>query len=245
MFEAITKNQTEWSSGLAGAGVIALHGDLAAVSTAFAPLCWTGRAHYDGHRLRHRVIVYDRATRERRACLNLPRYPIHEIAFRDDGEALAIACGAYDGGYAFEGELLVWEWRSGALRRPLGQNREVMRVRWADKTRIAVLLRPPTDEGDERAFSVRHGMILSDKDRPGNGGLNAHERNDDIEALGFRSPDPSLLEECRAWALAGGVTIGHRPAAIRDIARIPGAKGGGLATLHPKRCHQEYSRQWG
>ncbi len=221
MFEELASSSAHWSAGLGWVGPVTLQGGLAAVATGFPLMCWPGRAHYDGHRLRHRVIVYDRATRDRRAVLDVPRFPVHELAFREDGGALAIACGSYDGGYSFEGELLVWEWATGAIRRPLGLNREVMRVRWIDERRLAVLLRPATDEAGDQAFSQRHGLELVDDDKPlERRALTIYEGVDRIEAFGFTTADPPECAEHQDWILAGGLTPQSRRTAIRDIAFV-------------------------
>lgn len=65
MFEAIAFGDHGWSAGLPHAGVVGLHARFAAVAVGFPLLCWPGRAHYDGHRVRQRVVVFERATRAR------------------------------------------------------------------------------------------------------------------------------------------------------------------------------------
>lgn len=219
MFELRASTELGWSAGLPGAGAVALHDGLAAVATQFPYLCWAGRAHYDGHRLRHRVVVYDRASRARRAVFDAARYPIHELAFRGDGGALAIACGAYDGGYAFEGELLVWDLATNAIRRPLGVNREVVRVRWIDGSRLAVLVRPENDDDDEDASSRLHGAELADVDVPLHGGRDPRLSVDASapEAFGFAG---GAAPSDAAWSIAGGLMPGVRRAAIRDVAYV-------------------------
>jgi len=66
------------------------------------------------------VIVSDRESRARLAVLDVPRYPIHELATRDDGQALTIlhTCGAY-GGYEVAGEQSPWGWRLVVDSRPV------------------------------------------------------------------------------------------------------------------------------
>lgn len=221
MFELLASTELGWSAGLTGVGAVVLHDGLVAVTTHFPHLYWAGRAHYDGHRLRHRVVVYDRATRARLAVFDGARYPINDLAFRGDGGALAIACGSYDGGYAFEGELLVWDLATNAIRRPLGSNREVVRVRWIDGSRLAVLVRPENDVDSEDAFSQVHGAELADVDVPLRRGREPRlsVQPSAPEAFGFADSAPPSDP---AWAVAGGLPPGIRREAIRDIAYVDG-----------------------
>lgn len=217
MFAPRACSDPGWSAGLGHVGQVAHHAGLAAVSASFPLLYWAGRAHHDGHRLRQRVIVYDAATRTRRAVLDLPRHPIHELAFRPDGGALAIARGCYDGGHAFEGELLVWELASGAVRRPLAGNREVVRVRWIDATRLAVLVRPPDDSDGDDAFSQVHGALLVDRDARGRSDPRIGAEPVDPAAFGFTADH---LADPLGWLAAGGVAPGTARPPIRDVARV-------------------------
>jgi hypothetical protein len=221
MFEVLASTELGWSAGLTGVDAVALHDGLVAVATHFPHLHSGGRAHYDGHALRHRVVVYDRATRARRAVFDAIRHPINELAFRGDGDALAIACGSYDGGYAFEGELLVWDLVTNAIRRPLGVNREVVRVRWIDDSRLAVLVRPEHDMDGDDAFSRLYGAELADVDLSSRGRRDPRlsEQPGAPEAFGFAGAAPP---DDTAWSIAGGLAPGVRRAAIRDVAYVGG-----------------------
>lgn len=145
-FHPLAVGPRHWSGGLGAVRALAEHGDRVAVATTFPTPYWPGRAHFDGHTLRHRVIVYERVSRAIVGILDDLRFPVHEIAWRPDGGALALACGEYDGGDAFEGELVLWDLQSGAIRRPMRDNRTLLRVRWTSMNQGVVLARPPTDE---------------------------------------------------------------------------------------------------
>src|SRR5262249_5000452 len=142
-------------------------------------LYWPARAIYEGQRLRHRVSLFRRADRKRIVTFDGARYPINDVSFHPTEPVLAIATGSYDGGYAFEGELLLWNWATGAIRRPSTEEREVVRCRFVDADRVAVVLRPWADE-EENAFEKNFGFVLDDLR--------------DVEELGLRrgGPDPRL-----------------------------------------------------
>lgn len=135
-----------WSGGLGHVRAASERGDRVAVACDFRTPYWPGRAQYDGHVLRHRVVIYERASRAVVGVLDDLRFPVHEIAWRPDGGAVALACGEYDGGYAFEGELVLWDLSSGAVSRPMQEDRCLVRVRWTSSDCGVVLARPPTDE---------------------------------------------------------------------------------------------------
>ncbi|MCP6756782.1 hypothetical protein NL533_34670, partial [Klebsiella pneumoniae] len=66
------------------------------------------------------------------ALLDGLRWPINDLAFHPREPLLAVATGSYDGGWAFEGELVVWNWETGERAAPLGACREVDRCRFLD-----------------------------------------------------------------------------------------------------------------
>lgn len=148
-FALIGSTSPHWSAGLGRVRTVSVGEGLVAVSCDYSFPYWPGRAHYDGHGLRHRVIVYDEATRAIRYVLDDLRFPVHEMAWRPDGRALALACGEYDGGWCYEGELVIWEFEPHRALRPMHDCRYLTRVRWADARRVVVLARPPTDEVGE------------------------------------------------------------------------------------------------
>ncbi|MDP2309574.1 MAG: hypothetical protein Q8P18_26370 [Pseudomonadota bacterium] len=152
MFEIVAATPRGWSAGLFHPGAWAESTSRVAIASTGTLLYWAGRAHYDGHRRRYRVIVYDRA-RRRVAVLDDLRWPVRDLAFDPEGRRLAIGTGAYDGGYAYEGELVVWALDTGVVSRPFAPNREVRRVRWQGDELLA-LLAPETDETDE-TFGLR------------------------------------------------------------------------------------------
>jgi hypothetical protein len=89
---------------------------LVAICSAFDLLYWPGRALYDGHALRHRVSLYSSEFQHRVAVFDAARFPINDLAFHPSEPRLAVATGSYDGGYMFEGELLLWNRETGECR---------------------------------------------------------------------------------------------------------------------------------
>lgn len=87
-------------------------GGVVALASAFDRLYWPARAIYDGHRLRHRISLYLEGLRNRLGVVDGARYPINDVAFHPSQPVLAIATGSYDGGWCFEGELLLWNWET-------------------------------------------------------------------------------------------------------------------------------------
>ncbi|MFH8704431.1 hypothetical protein [Streptomyces rubrogriseus] len=63
------------------------------------------------------VAVYDSRSFVRRALVR-SRFPVHALAFHPRHPLLAVGAGKYDGGYFFEGELLLLVLESGAMGSP-------------------------------------------------------------------------------------------------------------------------------
>jgi hypothetical protein len=137
-----------WASGLGRPRARFDHhgGALFAVVGLLPLLSWPGRSIYSGHRLRHRLMLFRRSDLRRVACLDEARWLINDVAFHPTEPIAAVATGSYDGGWAFEGELLIWNWQTGAVTRPLGEEREIVRCRFDDAQRLTILLRPRTEE---------------------------------------------------------------------------------------------------
>ncbi len=70
------------------------------------------RAAYGGHRLRHRVSLYRPPLRRPFAVFDDAEFPVTSVAFHPTRSIVLLGGGSYDGGYVFEGELLLWDWES-------------------------------------------------------------------------------------------------------------------------------------
>lgn len=118
-------------------------GELLALAGAFPSLQWAGRAGENGRRLRHRVALYDAGRPV--AVFDAAQLPIRDVAFHPSAPVLAIATGAYGGGYLYEGELFVWSWETGATRALLPHAREITHCRFEPDGRLAIVASPWSD----------------------------------------------------------------------------------------------------
>ncbi|PJM69770.1 PQQ-binding-like beta-propeller repeat protein [Achromobacter ruhlandii] len=130
-------------------------GDFVAVASAFPLLINPpARAAYGGAALRYRVGLYRRGEPAPFAACDAPRLPINDVAFHPDQPVIAIGGGSYDGGYMFEGELIAWNWDSGACHRPFLNVPEVVRCRYLQDGRIEAWVRPWDESWDEQDDDV-------------------------------------------------------------------------------------------
>lgn len=74
------------------------------------------------------------------------RYPVNAIAIHPSGRLAAVGTGAYDGGYAFEGQLHIVDLHSGRRTSVLNDDRSIEHVAWLDERRLEVFTPPATDE---------------------------------------------------------------------------------------------------
>ncbi|MFB7469510.1 hypothetical protein [Kitasatospora sp. NPDC056184] len=107
------------------------------------------------------VGVYGAGDLRCRAVLRA-RFPVHALAFHPTAPLLAVGTGAYDGGYLFEGELLLLDWETGAttslIEPPFG--REVLGLTWLDEQALRVLMAPPDDWKDRKAHVEGHLAVV-------------------------------------------------------------------------------------
>ena len=122
---------------------------------------WSGYPAPEGQGLQQRVSLYHPDSFERIATLDC-RYPVNDLSSHPDKLQIAIASGSYDGGYYFDGELLLWDWETGATHQLV--LREAMRCRFELDNSLTVLLRPEHEEQfeDRDAWDTYLGMILKD-----------------------------------------------------------------------------------
>jgi hypothetical protein len=216
---------------------------LVAVAGNFDLMYWPGRVTYSGHSLRHRLTLLERDTKGRVAACDAARFPINDVAFHPVQPIVAVATGAYDGGYSFEGELLLWNWRTGDVRRPLAESREVVACRFVDDSHLAILLRPRDDEeyGEANACSTFEGLVLDDLRDAVELGLHrggSDPRLQDLRpilprSLGFETPSSSVPDEDELGrSLNAHYEARHRTWDVRWTAPET------LALVHD-RCHLE------
>ncbi|MBI5537994.1 MAG: hypothetical protein HY898_35050 [Deltaproteobacteria bacterium] len=202
-------------------GVLALVSD-------FDSLYWPGRALYEGHRLRHRICIYSGNLGARLGVFDGARFTINDVAFHPTLPMIAIATGCYDGGWFFEGELLLWNWETNRSHRVLSENRDVSRVRFVNGDSLAVLLRPRDEEeyGESVAFETFVGGVIADLRSSADLGLRDGEADPRIST--FVAAAPTALQfECGVykpethkaqWDLAMGGTDFEARHRVWDIA---------------------------
>ncbi|MGM0554976.1 MAG: hypothetical protein ACQEVA_01220 [Myxococcota bacterium] len=141
-------------------------GQFVALASTFDRLYWPARAIYKGHWLRHRLSVYSGDLERRVASFDRAGFPINDVAFHPSRPLVAIATGSYDGGFFFEGELVLWNWEEGTHWTVLSDNREAVRCRFSSDSELTVLFRPQHEEELELAagdpFETFVGAILDD-----------------------------------------------------------------------------------
>lgn len=81
-------------------------------------------------------------------CLRVltSRWEVNAVAIHPAGRLIAIGTGAYDGGYAFEGELLLHDVELGTTTSLLTAHRAIEALEWRDSEALAAVVAPPTDE---------------------------------------------------------------------------------------------------
>ncbi|WP_329108697.1 hypothetical protein OG792_08605 [Micromonospora sp. NBC_01699] len=107
------------------------------------------------------VGVYDVGDLACRALLR-SRYPVHAMAFHPLLPLLVVGTGRYDGGYFFEGELLLLNLETGVatslIEDPLG--RQVLALEWLTGRELRVLMAPPDDWQDKDAWGTGHVAVV-------------------------------------------------------------------------------------
>lgn len=107
------------------------------------------------------VAVYDGHDLSCRAVLR-SRFPVHGLAFHPTLPLLAVGTGRYDGGYFFEGELLLLDWETNVTVSSFedGIGREVLGLEWLDDHDLRLLLAPPDDWQDKAAWVEGHVAVV-------------------------------------------------------------------------------------
>ncbi|MGI5244585.1 hypothetical protein [Dactylosporangium sp. CA-139066] len=77
-------------------------------------------------------------------------WPANAIAFHPTLPLVAVGTGSYDGGWSYEGELVLLDLTTGAAVSLLQYPREVRRVAWADPQTLDLVLAVPCDEDEEQ-----------------------------------------------------------------------------------------------
>ncbi|MBD0694649.1 PQQ-binding-like beta-propeller repeat protein [Streptomyces sp. CBMA123] len=90
------------------------------------------------------------------------RFRVHALAFHPTAPLLAVGTGDYDGGYFFEGELLLLDWETSVTTSLIEHDfgRQVLGLAWLDERDLRVLMAPPDDWQDDRARVEGHVAVV-------------------------------------------------------------------------------------
>ncbi|MEV6393873.1 hypothetical protein AB0M39_03675 [Streptomyces sp. NPDC051907] len=131
-------------------GLVAVGGDLGFLQ-------WSGCATATDRFRPYRVGIYGAEDLLCRWVLE-SRWPVHSFAFHPTLPIVAVGTGAYDGGYAFEGELLILDLRSGRSTSVICGEREVLHVEWRSERDLGLVVAPPDDHAFDKAHA--HGFAV-------------------------------------------------------------------------------------
>ncbi|MCA0972397.1 hypothetical protein LCM20_17520 [Halobacillus litoralis] len=91
-----------------------------------------------------RVVIFHSVTKEAVAVYE-HSLPIHKIVFHPELPILMIAYGSYDGGFKFEGNVIVWNYKTNTSYQLLEKSREVVDVWFDEKVRLFITVSPEDD----------------------------------------------------------------------------------------------------
>lgn len=92
------------------------------------------------------------------------RWPVHSLAFHPTLPVVAIGTGSYDGGFFFEGELLLLDLRSGQVTSVLQGAREVLHVSWQSQVALRTVVAPPDDYDFDEAHTHGFDVVIERSD---------------------------------------------------------------------------------
>ena len=108
------------------------------------------------------VGIFHVTDRPRRRWLLSSHYPVNAMAFHPTLPLLAVGSGEYDGGYHFEGEVLLINLESGTALSLIAHHlgRQVLGLEWLNHQDLRVLMAPPDDYQDRKAHVEGHVAVV-------------------------------------------------------------------------------------
>lgn len=137
-------------------------GNLIAVGGFLSRSQWHGRDVSHASRS-HRLAVY-RA--DDLTCVHqvTARWPAQSVAFHPTLPLVAFGTGSYDGGWSYEGELLLLDLTTGVAVSLLEYPREVRRITWRSPETLDLVLAIPCDEDEQRFGTTSLACSISRDD---------------------------------------------------------------------------------
>lgn len=195
---------------------VAVGGDLGLVQ-------WSGSGTADSRWTGHRIGVYEQ---DGLRCRYLVRswYPVRSLAFHPALPLLAVGTGRYDGGYSFEGELLLIHLGSGDVVSALQYPREVLGVEWRSETALRLLLAPCDDWENPQAHEQGHAVVVARADwsAVGQGTIGAEE----LAAPAESAVQPDLSGEARRLLADLAAAVGRQWSVRRRVWAVEGLEDG-------------------
>ncbi|MEU8379693.1 hypothetical protein [Streptosporangium sp. NPDC048865] len=141
--------------------------------------------------------------------LHRPRWPVNAVAVHPSLPLAAVGTGSYDGGYFFQGELLLLDLAAGVLTSLLPHPRQVRSLRWQDARTLGFVLAPPDDWENPEAHTQGHPCTAVRDDWTTPGTLRPEETA--APAVPFSRPPDGRLPEEVLDGLSGGRREPRRP----------------------------------
>ncbi|WP_370091901.1 hypothetical protein [Streptacidiphilus sp. MAP12-20] len=129
---------------------VVVGGDLGAMQ-------WSGRL-LNGHARQYRIGVFSLDSLRCRTVTS-SRWPVSVVAIHPSLPLAAVGTGQYDGGYSFEGELLLVDLTTGRSASVLQHGREIRSLDWSSTSTLSVIASPFDDWEDDEAHT--HGYAFS------------------------------------------------------------------------------------
>ncbi|REE97035.1 PQQ-binding-like beta-propeller repeat protein [Thermomonospora umbrina] len=107
--------------------------------------------------------------------LHRPRWPVNAVAVHPSLPLVAVGTGSYDGGYFFEGELLLLDLAAGTVTSLLPHPRQVRSLAWRDARTLDFVLAPADDWENPQAHSQGHRCTAVRDDWAAPGPLGSEE----------------------------------------------------------------------
>ncbi|WP_438305909.1 outer membrane protein assembly factor BamB family protein [Streptomyces sp. HUAS TT11] len=137
---------------------------------------------------------------------------------------MAVGTGQYDGGYSFEGELLLIHLDSGDVVSALQYSREVLGVEWRSETALRLVLAPCDDWENPQAHEQGHAVVVarSDWGAVGQGSIGAEE----LAAPADPVVKPDHSAEARRFLADVAASAGRQWSVRRRVWAVEGTDDG-------------------
>lgn len=179
-------------------GKVAPDGQLIAIFASARHGSWAGRVRPRARIGSDRLTLFNAALSTSLGTCDGVRYTIQDAAFHPTLPWMAVATGNFDGGYFYEGETLLWNWRTGERRSLFAPSRFALRCRFDNAHTLTVLFTQATDEDDEGHFCITVQEVLRWSER---GPIEINPSECEPNALGFGDLGPSWPEQADTWSV--------------------------------------------